>query len=144
MKILSSFLLSLLVLMLGVSALQAQDGKDSDDEEGIMPELGIYIPQGEGFVNLRIVNGHFELYFLDAEKKVVETVYSTAYLKYQNVAKKDRDERVTLNRTSGGGYQYLSSGRFIKRPHRFWITIVFKDSKDPEKRIPFGRHRLSQ
>ncbi len=144
MKILSNYLLSLLVLILGISALQAQDGKESDDEEGIMPELGIYIPQGEGFVNLRIVNGHFELYFLDAEKKVVETVYPAAYLKYESVAKKDRVERVILNLTSGGGYQYLSSGRVIKRPHRFWITILFKDSKDPDKRIQFGRHRLSQ
>ena len=109
-----------------------------------MPELGAYIPQGEGFVNLRIVNGHFELYFLDAEKKVVEPVYTTAYLKYENIAKKDRDERITLNLTSAGDYQYLTSGRFVKKPYRFWINILFKDSNDPDKRIPFGRHRLSQ
>ena len=137
-------LLSVMVLVAGVSVLQAQGENDIDDEEDIMPELGVYIPLKEGFVNLRIVEGHFELYFLDAEKKVIEAVYTTAYLKYENVAKKDREGRVTLNLRSGGEYQYLTSGRVIKRPYRFWINILFKDSKDPDKRIPFGRHRLSQ
>ncbi len=109
-----------------------------------MPELGIYVPREEEFVNLRIVDGHFELYFLDKEKKVIKPVFNTAILRYENIARKDRDERVTLRLTSGGGHQYLTSGRVIKPPFKFWVNFIFKDSDDPDKKVSLGRHRLMQ
>jgi len=138
-------LLAFGVLAIGsLTTVQAQ-GEEEELEEGQLPELGVYIPMAEdGFVNIRIVDKKFRLYFMDEERKVKEPVYSSAFIRYENVAKKDVEDRLTLRLSEDGEYQFLTSGRVIKPPFNLWIFLVFTDSADPNKKIPYGRHRLKQ
>lgn len=125
-----------------LSSLQAQS--DDEKKEGTLPELGLYVPREEGgSINLRIEERNFKLYFMDAEKKVVPPVYSSVILRYENAAKKNRGKETLILQLSPDG-KYLTSGRNVKLPFDLWVNIMFKDPKDPDKKILYGRHRLRQ
>ncbi len=130
-------------LLAGASFSPLLAQSDGGDEEGMMPEMGAYIDASDGgFINIRIVGNNFHLYFLDAEKKLIEPTYKRALIRYENVARKDRDERLILNLSADG--QSLTSGRVVRPPFNFWVTLHFYDNNDSEKRIPYGRHRVRQ
>lgn len=118
----------LLAALLAAQAAPAQEiGKPLP-----MPELGATLPYESGFVNLRIVDRTFRLYFLDKDKKLVAPLWTSARIKWEDVRNK-----LTVYGTTGmtpGGGPCLSAQRMIYPPYRFWVNLAFMNP--PESATP--------
>lgn len=116
----------------------------TEEEEGVLPELGVYISYGEGSINVRLVDNRMRLYFLDAEKKVIEPSYPVAVIRYENVTRKKLDDTLTLRASSDETGPFLANPQFIKPPHSLWINILLLNPDNTEDKVSLGRQRLDQ
>jgi len=98
-----------------------------------LDEKGIFIPHSEGLVNLRIVDNKFQLYFVDAEKKLVEPDAVKIIVRYSSQVRRGESEStVVLN--PGPGSLYFTASRPILPPHfyRVKVILVFADKEATE------------
>lgn len=108
----------------------------------ILDEVGIFIPRenkdDDGQVNLRIVNNKFQLYFLDAENKIIEPDAARAIIHYSSVVRKGKS-RSTVSLTPEPNGLYFTAERAIVPPYHYRVRILLKfadeDSNEflPEK-----------
>ena len=92
-----------------------------------------------------MVDRNFRIYYVDSGKtKVLPVEYDEAIIRYENVARKDREEVVIVRRTSGEEGEYLSSGRVILPPLNLWVYVILRNASDPDTKLSLGRHRLRQ
>lgn len=128
-------LLAAIVLFAAVPAVAAAQAVG----EELKPEVGPYKAIPGGFqMNLRIVDNHFRLYFVDEEMKVVAPVFKQAYVTYEPIGRSADEERIGL--TASG--PFLSSPRFIRPPYAYWVRLLLAHETDDEKNIVFGRLRV--
>ena len=106
-----------------------------------LDDKGVFITRADGNqVNLRIVDNNFQLYFLDASKKLVEPDAVKAIIRYSSHVKKtDRKRSLVLTPESGG--LYFTASRSILHPHYYRVKVLlkFEDASVseylPEKRL---------
>lgn len=128
------FLLFVLTV-LGAPLLHGSDeeigvGKPLPDEIGITIErIGVDPGATErGFINLRIVDNRFQLWFLDHEKNVIEPAFPLAILHYRGFVV--RKSRYTIQLTPDSSGLFLTSPRVIKPPYHYSVKILLMDKID--------------
>ena len=137
-------------LVLGILCLPAGTVVGEEEEEvvveeigAVLPDLGIYLDdEGGGFVNVRIVDKKFRVYFTDAEKQLVAPTYSTARIKYEDVRNKDKEGTMRLQMDSGG--LFLVGPRKVFPPYFLWVKLVLLDQKNAQNNKYFPKSRLRQ
>lgn len=102
----------------------------------LVPTLGLYLerPNG-GFLNVRIVNNNFELYFLDAEKKLLKPDYNYAILSYASKVKKS-DRKQTLKVSIAPNGLFMTAKRAISPPHDYELRLFLKDKVVDPATVP--------
>ena len=135
-------LLGLGVLL--VSGLSAQD-EDLDLSLGstIDNSVGMDWTLADGqLVHLRLVNHQFCFFFLDAERKIVEPVYSRVILRGEETRNKTNELLYTLSRGSG---PYLTHPRMHYPPYDYWLMIIIpSDLVEGDDAIVLSRGRFRQ
>ena len=138
-KIRVTLLFSLLVTL--PIGLIAQNGESEKKEA--FPEAGVYISRSDGsFLNLRLVERKFRIYFMDGEKHPVDPPDARVIVRYENVARRDRDETRALKRVDGDEGTFFSSPQNIRPPWDFWVTIIVKYTDRPDDRELYPRVRF--
>ncbi|GAB4273505.1 MAG: hypothetical protein Tsb0018_05400 [Opitutales bacterium] len=112
-------------LFFGGVACAQEPGKPLPDDLGITLER----PTG-GFINLRIENNHFILYFLDEKLNLVEPVYPMAIVRYVVHDEYKRSVTVTLRQENGS--PWLTASRYIRPQPRYRVTIQLSESTATE------------
>lgn len=111
-------------------------GKPLPDELGLTLERK-HIDEGAtepGFINLRIVNNRFQLWFLDHEKNVVEPAYPMAILHYRGFVVRRSRETIQLRPDSDG--LFLTSPRVVPPPHHYSVRILLMNQAEEEALNP--------
>lgn len=127
------------VLMLILTLVSGPAMAEEDDK---MAELGAYIPYLDGFVNVRIEDYKFRVYFLDGEKEVIDLKFTKGVVAYEGIVKRDVEGRTGLSKSADG--KYLVGARRIGVPFRYWVRLLLTDPDDPNKRQRFTRVKLNQ
>lgn len=110
------------------SAKGAKKGDAKAEEEEIGTIKGMTIPRsGNRFLGVEIVDGNFKITFYNEKKKPVPPDVDRAALRWDPKYKVGM-ERLVLNR--GGDPNALTSGRFIRPPYNFKLTIVLLGGED--------------
>lgn len=93
-------------------------------EEGEpLPEAGYYHPRGDGFVNIRIADNRFEIYFLNADKVPQPVVHRQALVHYQQTSNRNNEGSVLLEVDAGG--KRLVAPRPVRPPPLYFARVVF-------------------
>lgn len=90
---------------------------------------GVVAAHGTGFIGIQIVGGQFKIGFYDAKKKPVPPDVASAVLRWK-VNYMPELEHVLL--TPGGGTNSLTSGKVIRQPYSFRLTVLLLKSDDDE------------
>jgi hypothetical protein len=138
----------------GCSDALAQTGSAGDQSnEGLAvgeplpePSLGRTEERpGGGFINLRVVDSHFRLFFLDAEKKIEAPSLNLGALRYDIVG--EDPEFVRLSPQEDGA-PYLTHVRFIPKPWVIRVHLVLQketpDEGDTDKHQEIYNFMLRQ
>lgn len=121
----------LLVLPLSAGAQSIETPPDLKPGDTLPGPLGIYYERGEGFLNVRIVDNRFRLYFLEEDKEtLVEPGFSEAIIHYGNAVRRGLNRNTTTLELAGG-QPYLMAARIIPPPHRYWVQIVVPERPAP-------------
>ncbi len=125
------------------TVLGAEEEEVVEEIGAVLEELGLYLSdEGGGFVNVRIVDKKFRVYFTDAEKQLVAPTYTTARLKYENVRNKDKEGAMRLQMDGGG--LFLVGPRKIFPPYFVWVKLVLLDLKNADNNKYYPKSRLRQ
>ena len=130
--------------------LNAQE-KESNREEAAekekkepYPELGVYVQRSDGtFLNIRIVERKLRVYFMDAKKYPMEPPDVTIIVRYENVARRDREATRTLRRIDDSEGAYFSVTQDMRRPWDFWMTVIVKYPDKPDAKELYPRIRVN-
>lgn len=128
-----------------INAADQNPAENPELEEGLLPEMGTYFETEDsygkvtGFVNLRIVQNRFRLYFMDKDKKIIEPLYEKAYVRFEDPDRNYDNQTVALSPLG----DYLTSSRIIKKPHRFYFNLILKDDSG-KKPMYLPRRLLNQ
>lgn len=129
-----SFLLSTIFTICVSPAFAQKTGDKLDD-------LGAFYKLSDGnFLNVRIVNFRFKVFFTDPDKKVIEPLYDTLIVKFDGIVKKKEDGQYPLSKSGN----YLTSSRRLKKPYQYWIRVFINDPKAPDGKLVLPRIRLHQ
>lgn len=92
--------------------------------------MGTFLEREDGgFINIRIVDNKFQLYFTDEEKLVIPADFAKAYVRYaSHVKRSDRDRTVTLKPDGNGAF--LTASRAILPPHYYRVRIILTDEAE--------------
>lgn len=121
----------------------AEEGEGEIEVGKPLPnELGLTLARKEvdegeeepGFVNLRIVDNRFQLWFLDSEKNVVLPSYPMAILHYRGFVVRKSRETIRLSPDSDG--LFLTSPRIIPPPHHYSVRILLMNQAEEEALNP--------
>ena len=89
------------------------------------------MPTRDGFVNVQVVNSHFQLHFLDAEKKAIEPPFDTGWIRYRSPIKGKKKNAQTLkNKPLSREGMYLTSPIPVQPPHKLFIFFGFGEGDD--------------
>lgn len=141
---------ALIILAAWVAAANAQN-QPMEVGDTLEPTLGAYWPyaQGDqkGFVNLRIVDNQFRLYFLEEDRDTIaEPALPHAVIHYSNTQRRSlNNQTLTLSRSGG---PFLGNPRFIQAPHRYQVRIFLTpqlgQGADDSDGIILGQQILNQ
>ena len=138
-----------MAMVFGMLCLPAGTVLGAEEEEvveeigAVLEELGLYLDDaGGGFINVRIVDKKFRVYFMDADKLLVAPTYSTARLKYESVRNKDKEGNMRLQMDGGG--LFLVGPRKIFPPYFIWVKLVLLDVKNADNNKYYPKSRLKQ
>ncbi len=68
---------------------------------------------------------------------------ATIVLRYENVARRDREDTRSLKRIDDSEVAYFSVTQDIRRPWDFWITVIVKYPDKPDKKELYKRVRFT-
>ncbi len=104
-------------------------------------EIGPTFPYEEGFVNLRVVDNNFRVYFLDKDKNLEEPLWPTASIRWFNT--KFKPDQANFTGLSKGSGPFLYSPRNIVLPIYYWINLSFVNP-DGSVKHAFPRSLVTQ
>lgn len=110
-------------------------------EEIPEPQKGQTFPFEDGFVNLRIVENTFRVYFLDAEKKLIAPSWTNAQMNWEH--RRNPTQRGLLSLSPGSG-PFLSNPRLFHPPHFYTVRLLFLQADGQGIKKEFPRVPLSQ
>lgn len=106
-----------------------------------LPEQGVYWKVAEGMLNLRVEDKNFYLYLVDKDNKILKIDAEIAIVRYEGVKKKNQDDTIKLEVSEDG--LYLTSPRFVKPPHDYWVRVTLDPTDETKKKV-LQRVRLNQ
>ncbi len=111
------------------------------EEEKKLPELGVYYDRADGSkINLRIAERKFRLYFFDGEGGRIPPDFEVAVVRYENIARKEREGTMRLILSEDG--QYLTSPRTLVPPIHYWVKVILLDKANASRKEIYGRVKL--
>lgn len=123
------------------------DGENAEEEEelNILPEKGLYLEYGEGFLNLRIdPEGYPRIYFLGEKREVLDELpLGRARLDFEDFSGGEREGSVLLEKKEDS----LRGVRRLYPPYDYWVRIVLLKETgegDYEAGEIWGRELLRQ
>jgi len=128
-----------LVLLCGLStaAYALNVGQKVEDGIGTTKEFA------DGFVHLRIVDNHLQVYFLNKEQEVVAPTWPKGLALLDGVVNRDVDREPYPLESNG---TCLTSPKFIQKPWNYFVTLTLireKEGEDNETQF-VGRFRVKQ
>lgn len=142
MKTLTSTLRALLpLLFIFVFAMKASGQEGFEIGKPLPNEIGATFPYEDGFVNLRVVDNNFRVYFLDEEKNLIEPTWPTASIRWFNT--KFKPEQANFAGLRKGSGPFLYSDRNIVLPIYYWINLSFVNA-DGSIKHAFPRTLVTQ
>lgn len=132
----------LVAILLALSPALIAEEAEIEVGKPLPNELGLTLERKEvdegatepGFINLRIVDNRFQLWFLDHEKNVVEPTYPMAILHYRGfVVRKSRE---TIQLLPEGDGLCLTSPRIVPPPHHYSVRILLMNKAEEEALNP--------
>ncbi len=134
------FSLFFLLSLVGVASVQAQEAEaptaatvpveewnGSVDEFGFIPELGHYAAYNEGYLNFRVWNNRIRLYFMDKDRRVIESPVDLATARL--TIRGDRNQFIRMQPQG----KYLGSPQFLRPPFLFRVNLVVRDGGESEE-----------
>ncbi len=112
-----SFAVFTLFLGTGMVFSQVQLGEPLPDDLGTTVER-----QDGGFINIRIIDGRFRVYFLDKESRLIEPVYPKGIIRY--AVRREYNRKITITLSEQQGKSYLEAVRVISPPYRYYLTLI--------------------
>ncbi len=120
MKTLSllSFWLTLSLMLAG--AVHAQEFKY--ELESVLPEAGFYFPYEEGYVNLRVKEGHWIVVFLDQQKKIIEPKWNSMIIRWEEFPNSKIKKNAGFVKAAGPYYQSTVK---VFPTYKYKVTLTF-------------------
>lgn len=119
MKIKSILYTSILSLLAVVAHASYKIGDKAED-------TGINISRGNGYVNLKVEDQKFVLYFLDSERTVVAPLSSKATVLFEDHIKKTSSSTKQVDNLTKVG-DCLVGEKLLKRPYDFDAVVTLMD-----------------
>jgi len=93
-------------------------------EEAVpLPEGGHYHPRGDGFINIRLTDNRFEIYFLNADKVPQPVLHRQAMVFFEQTSNRNNKGSVLLEMDADG--KRLVAPRPVKPPPLYFARVVF-------------------
>lgn len=124
MKILTPILL--LCVFSFIPSFAQEIGKPLPDRVGVFLQR----PDGNGSVNLRVIDSQFRLYFLDKEGNLMAPDYPYASLRGKNASR--LLHQVYFWFAADGSNPWLTSPTTVRPPLNFWFNLNFYLDKNNE------------
>jgi hypothetical protein len=91
----------------------------------LIDDVGITLPVEAGFINLRVDNNHFNLYFLDKDKQVVKCPVQGATVQFAESKKRSKKYISVMEAATEA---CLVGKRVVKRPYDYVVTVFVKEN----------------